>query len=167
MRFAPEWFPGAGFKRWARITRNQSEAIAEKPFLYSKRLMVNNSTSQKQISLKYLVDWGKGNIILCIRGYWALRTGSWPRIELSRRIHSEMGICWYLCWYVKWMHDPLNFIWSICVPRWFRYSRSFLVDFWLNLIYLSRPWHSRPLSCFLWPSFLTCRQKHKQNLTLS
>lgn len=41
MRFLPEWFPGAGFKKQARLWRESVQKMAEKPLELSRELLVS------------------------------------------------------------------------------------------------------------------------------
>ncbi|CAH0046585.1 unnamed protein product [Clonostachys solani] len=50
LKYLPSWFPGAGFKRAARIWRREVLAAAEKPFQFVQRQMEDNRHRKSYVS---------------------------------------------------------------------------------------------------------------------
>ncbi|CAG9996855.1 unnamed protein product [Clonostachys byssicola] len=50
LKYLPNWFPGAGFKRAARIWKREVLAAAEKPFQFVQRQMENNRHRKSYVS---------------------------------------------------------------------------------------------------------------------
>ena len=61
VRYLPEWFPGATFKKLGRIWKKEVEKFRHYPFTIEKQYLVNMSYLEVVSQFNVIISQGKGN----------------------------------------------------------------------------------------------------------